>query len=369
MDPAGEFASSSPGGLFSASDAADRGIDEGVLRRAVQRGRVRLRRGAYAGTSRWSAKRRQRSVTACVCSPLNRTPPGSVLPRVRGGPGDFRSSARGRSRSRSPSKRRRAAGWARRGATGDAGGDRRRARRRPAHARQPDRGGRRADVTVRVGPRRGRRCPPAGTDDDREAPRVDPRRARTSARRASGAPRGRARVASRRSRRGSRSAEDAVVEALPVPVLQQSLRDRDGEIGRVDFWWRDHGLVGEFDGRLKYHVGCARRPGGRGAAVGREATRAVCAGGGRPGRPGGPGTWRWIATASPTTWLATACARHDAADPTPVGEQDAGGCPARGSPAARDAGRSTPKRSSAVAAAGAFDDFGRARPAGAGAGR
>ena len=39
---------------------------------------------------------------------------------------------------------------------------------------------------------------------------------------------------------------------LPKPVLQRELRDDDGLIGLVDFWWK--GVVGEFDGRIKYRV-------------------------------------------------------------------------------------------------------------------
>lgn len=39
---------------------------------------------------------------------------------------------------------------------------------------------------------------------------------------------------------------------LSAPVLQHVLRDAHGVIGRVDFWWPDVGVVGEFDGRLKY---------------------------------------------------------------------------------------------------------------------
>lgn len=39
---------------------------------------------------------------------------------------------------------------------------------------------------------------------------------------------------------------------LPKPILQQELRDGDGLIGLADFWWE--GVVGEFDGRLKYNV-------------------------------------------------------------------------------------------------------------------
>ncbi|UZN04690.1 type IV toxin-antitoxin system AbiEi family antitoxin domain-containing protein [Cellulomonas sp. S1-8] len=39
---------------------------------------------------------------------------------------------------------------------------------------------------------------------------------------------------------------------LPAPVLQHEVRDRYGFVGRVDFWWPEQGVVGEFDGRVKY---------------------------------------------------------------------------------------------------------------------
>lgn len=39
---------------------------------------------------------------------------------------------------------------------------------------------------------------------------------------------------------------------FPTPVLQHEFRDRHGFVARVDFWWPDHGLVGEFDGVAKY---------------------------------------------------------------------------------------------------------------------
>jgi len=39
---------------------------------------------------------------------------------------------------------------------------------------------------------------------------------------------------------------------LPAPLLQHEVRDRQGLVGRVDFWWPEHGVVGEFDGRVKY---------------------------------------------------------------------------------------------------------------------
>jgi len=44
-----------------------------------------------------------------------------------------------------------------------------------------------------------------------------------------------------------------LVEAgLAQPVLQKEFRDASGFIGRVDFWWPCCGVVGEFDGLVKY---------------------------------------------------------------------------------------------------------------------
>lgn len=39
---------------------------------------------------------------------------------------------------------------------------------------------------------------------------------------------------------------------LPAPALQEPFRDRDGFIGRADFYWPRLRLVGEFDGKIKY---------------------------------------------------------------------------------------------------------------------
>ncbi len=39
---------------------------------------------------------------------------------------------------------------------------------------------------------------------------------------------------------------------LPIPDLQREFLDADGFVGRVDFWWEELRLVGEFDGRTKY---------------------------------------------------------------------------------------------------------------------
>ncbi len=39
---------------------------------------------------------------------------------------------------------------------------------------------------------------------------------------------------------------------LPRPERQHSFHDAAGLIGRVDFWWPEQRVVGEFDGRIKY---------------------------------------------------------------------------------------------------------------------
>jgi len=39
---------------------------------------------------------------------------------------------------------------------------------------------------------------------------------------------------------------------LPPPARQIEFHDRRGLIGRVDFWWEEQRVVGEFDGRVKY---------------------------------------------------------------------------------------------------------------------
>lgn len=42
---------------------------------------------------------------------------------------------------------------------------------------------------------------------------------------------------------------------LPAPILQHSFYDSFGLIGRVDFWWPEFNLIGEFDGLGKYTRG------------------------------------------------------------------------------------------------------------------
>ena len=44
-----------------------------------------------------------------------------------------------------------------------------------------------------------------------------------------------------------------VEHRVALPAMQHEIRSRDGRfVGRVDFWWRHAGVVGECDGRLKY---------------------------------------------------------------------------------------------------------------------
>lgn len=71
----------------------------------------------------------------------------------------------------------------------------------------------------------------------------------------------------------SRSRVAIVRAGLPVPELQWEVHNADGElVGRTDFCWREHGLAGEFDGRIKY--GRLLRPGETaGDAVYREKLR------------------------------------------------------------------------------------------------
>ena len=50
----------------------------------------------------------------------------------------------------------------------------------------------------------------------------------------------------------------SIAEAgLPAPELQHEFRDRDGRMD-VDFWWPRRGVIGEFDGKVKYLDACYR---------------------------------------------------------------------------------------------------------------
>lgn len=58
---------------------------------------------------------------------------------------------------------------------------------------------------------------------------------------------------------------------LPAPELQHELVHRGRFVARLDFWWPERGVVGEFDGRTKY--GLARDEADPAAALWREKLR------------------------------------------------------------------------------------------------
>jgi hypothetical protein len=98
---------------------------------------------------------------------------------------------------------------------------------------------------------------------------------------------------------------------LPAPVLQHPFFDRRGRIGVVDFWWPEHNLIGEFDGRVKYSGGYGpghevlwneKKREDRLRAVGPTVTR-----------------WTWEILASPARLLAQLIA---AGLPRPAGRAD-----------------------------------------------
>lgn len=60
---------------------------------------------------------------------------------------------------------------------------------------------------------------------------------------------------------------------LTAPVLQQRFPEQGPTIGVVDFWWPEFGVVGEFDGEVKYRDREMRRGRGPGQVVVDEKTR------------------------------------------------------------------------------------------------
>ncbi len=62
------------------------------------------------------------------------------------------------------------------------------------------------------------------------------------------------RLADARSESPGESWSAVVIDSLglPRPERQQPFHDEHGLIGRSDFWWPEHGVIGEFDGRVKY---------------------------------------------------------------------------------------------------------------------
>lgn len=62
------------------------------------------------------------------------------------------------------------------------------------------------------------------------------------------------RLADQRSESPGESWSAVVIDDLgiPAPERQHGMWDRDGLVGRSDFWWAGPRVVGEFDGRVKY---------------------------------------------------------------------------------------------------------------------
>ena len=83
----------------------------------------------------------------------------------------------------------------------------------------------------------------------------------------------RARVAAEFIEPGAESPGESVsrvrmrADGWPMPALQQEIRVVGRFVGRVDFFWKEHGVVGEFDGMVKYR---SENPG---AVVEREKLR------------------------------------------------------------------------------------------------
>lgn len=98
----------------------------------------------------------------------------------------------------------------------------------------------------------------------------------------------------------SRSRARMIDAGPPLPDLQVEVRRSDGTlVGRCDFRWPEHGLLGEFDGRVTY--GRLLRPGQHpGDAVFEEKRREDAL------RDEGQGMvrWVWAEFATPRTLVA-----------------------------------------------------------------
>jgi hypothetical protein len=79
---------------------------------------------------------------------------------------------------------------------------------------------------------------------------------------------------------------------LPRPELQKKMSDQDGLIGYVDFGWE--GVIGEFDGKVKYRVPTGSDPAEAGEVVWLEKRRED-----RLRRQGEVARWTWAVAMSP----------------------------------------------------------------------
>jgi hypothetical protein len=114
-------------------------------------------------------------------------------------------------------------------------------------------------------------------------------------------------------------------DGWPMPTLQHEIRHGGRFIGRVDFFWKEHGVVGEFDGMVKY------RGDNTGRAVEREKLREDAI------RDAGFEVFRWVwaifatsnVSAKGSSGLASAEPRADCAAAAlirPAAEQSGCGC-------------------------------------------
>ena len=109
---------------------------------------------------------------------------------------------------------------------------------------------------------------------------------------------------------------------LPRPELQQEIRDAEGLVGVVDFGW--DGVVGEFDGKVKYRSTRARTAGVRRGALAGEAARGPAPTAGARRAPG-RGPWRSTPRRLAAVWRRTA-SDHS---PRPRGSTSGRGAPRR----------------------------------------
>ncbi|WP_156374054.1 type IV toxin-antitoxin system AbiEi family antitoxin domain-containing protein [Cellulomonas sp. Leaf334] len=256
MEGAGELQRLLQGGLFWTRTAHDRGVGTGALRRAADRGEiVRLRRGAYVGAERWRATTPTERHRLLVVA-AHRDQPDAVFSHASAAAlwgltliGPWPASVEI--------------------AVGAAPGG----RSRPGVTRRSCSG--HLDVVEVDGVRRSS-VSRTVVDLARSVPFVSGLAAADHAlrRRLTTVEELRSTVESLGPARGVRAARRVLEHTsglaespgeslsrgrmielrLPSPVLQHRLGDRDGAIGRVDFWWPELRLVGEFDGRLKYQV-------------------------------------------------------------------------------------------------------------------
>lgn len=245
------------GGLVTPSDASLRGLDGADLRAAHEAGAlVRVRRGVYASAAEWQAlaadgryRLRVRAVARTMAAPLFCHDSAAVLwglPRIGPWPGDVHVLVPHEMGGRSGHgvARHRATSWPREVVELDGlsvtGASR---------------------TIVDLAGSRGFADVLAGADHALGAGWTTTHELELGVASLAGAPGVRAarRVVSAADGRAGSVGESLsrarMIElGLPRPELQHEFTDDDGFVAKVDFWWPRLGVVGEFDGRVKYRV-------------------------------------------------------------------------------------------------------------------